>query len=573
MSIQSEVFNTVLRKKQKRSTFDLSHDVKMSLDMGNLVPIYIQECVPGDSVKIQSHTMMRFAPLISPVMHRIQVKMEYFFVPNRIIWSDWETFITGSRNGKQLSAEELPVFPTFNLDEVSSSSIIKNGTLYDYLGLPTPESFVNPKFSSDIFISLLPFAAYQRIYDEYYRDENLQESLYDAKPGGFINYNSLKSEIYSGGVDGLGEIMRLRKRAWQHDYFTSALPFAQKGPAVEIPLSTEDLRLTGQLGFNNSQATVATGINDSTGLDGNVETNSINAGQVAELQDGQSNLMALDVTGNIDLDNIRIDNVQGTNSFLTSINDLRTAIRLQEWLETNARGGTRYIESIYAHFGVKSSDKRLQRPEFIGSNRSNVIVSEVMQTSSPVDENDTPQANMAGSATNVNSSRNFKYFCEEHGYIIGLMTVLPDTAYFQGIPRHFSKTEDRLQYYFPEFAHLGEQEIQYKEIYAGGSEEKPSDTFGYIPRYSEYRYLTSRVAGDFRDTLKYWHLGRDFANTPSLNSDFIEADPSKRIFAVQSLPDDGSGDAPLRDFHSLYAHVFHSVKASRLMPKYGTPHL
>ena len=277
--------------------------------------------------------------------------------------------------------------------------------------------------------------------------------------------------------------------------------------------------------------------------------------------------------GSAGRDYVGIDNTEHLSNS-TTINDLRAAIKLQEWLETNARGGSRYFESIYAHFGVHSPDSRLQRPEFIGSNRSSMIISEVLQTSSPQGETDTPQGNMSGHGQNVHSTRNFNYYCQEHGYIIGIMSVMPKTAYMQGIPKHFLKINDRLDYYFPEFAHLGEQAIQNMEIYAATDENEydPYATFGYIPRYSEYKFINSRVAGDFRDTLKYWHLGRDFTFGPNLNDLFVAANPSKRIYAVQDLPQsEDTSDQPLKNFHSIYAHVFHDVKCSRLMPKYGTP--
>jgi hypothetical protein len=240
----------------------------------------------------------------------------------------------------------------------------------------------------------------------------------------------------------------------------------------------------------------------------------------------------------------------------TTINELRRAFRLQEWLEKNARGGTRYIENILAHFGVKSSDSRLQRPEYITGVKSPVVVSEVLQTGQ---SDTTPQGNMAGHGISVTSGRTGSYYCEEHGYIIGIMSVMPKTAYQQGIPKTFLKN-DPLDYFWPSFAHIGEQEVQVQELYAYTSNKE--NTFGYVPRYAEYKYMPSRVAGDFRTTLDYWHLGRIFDSEPSLNQDFIECTPSatSRIFAVEDP-----------DAQKLYCHVLNKIKAVRPMPKYGTP--
>ncbi len=559
-------FNTIIKKKPKRSTFDLSHDVKLSLDMGNIVPTCLQECVPGDKFNISTHNMIRFAPLISPVMHHITVKQEFFFVPNRILWNGWETFITGSKNGKQLDDTQIPAFPRFSFGSGSyDNSKLLSGSLWDYLGLPANDSFDTERVADGIQLSALPFAAYQRIYDEYYRDENLVDSVYDLSTD-WEDYNMLPSTVITYPTAVSMGLFDLKKRAWRHDYFTSALPFAQKGAAVEIPLDTSGLSVSGSLGYDYSKPPTKWQKDSGQGLD--VADGIIGAtpGTVSQVNDSNDELH-VDNSANLTPDNLTI---QSSGGSISNINDLRTAIKLQEWLETNARGGTRYTESIYAHFGVRSSDKRLQRPEFIGSSRDNVMVGEVLQTSSPQSQTDTPQGNLSGMATSSGSSRNFSYRCEEHGYIIGLMTVIPDTSYYQGIPKHFLKTGDRLQYYFPEFANLGEQEIKNAEIYAASAD--PEGTFGYIPRYSEYRFQPSRVCGDFRNTLKYWHMSRDFSSEPALNAEFITSDPTKRIFAVQDLPDDGDDNTgSVRDFHSLYAHVFHNIKASRLMPKYGTP--
>lgn len=565
MENQGSIFTSVMKKRQKRSNFNLSHDVKLSTDMARLTPIFVSECVPGDKFNIQSTAFLRMAPLISPVMHKIKVHIEYFFVPNRILWKNWETFITGSRNGKPLPADEMPAFPTVHpWDE--TTFLTGPSSLMDYMGLPVQENFpegdeINPNYT----VSALPFAAYQRIYDEYYRDQNLIESVYDVVgegPTGWDDYNMLQDGLQPGEVQ--QQLSGRRVRCWEHDYFTSALPWAQKGEEVTIPFESAlatHVTINGvstPIGPNQHETQMWA--NPDAPSDGaNLTWNSFPSGT-------DSGLMKTAGGTGFGL----ISTAQGNAA---TINDLRAAIKLQEWLETNARGGSRYFESIFAHFGVKSPDSRLQRPEFIGSSRSTMTISEVLQTSSPQSENDTPQGNMSGHGQSLSGSKNFNYYCQEHGHIIGIMSIMPKTAYQQGIPKFFMKTNDRLEYYFPEFAHLGEQEVQDLEIYAG-TDVLDQRTFGYVPRYSEYKFINSRVAGDFRDTLNFWHLGRIFGDKPVLNDQFVAADPSKRIFAVQDLPaSEQPPDQPLKFYDSIYGHVFHDVKANRLMPKYGTPTL
>lgn len=474
--------------------------------MGQLTPILVQECIPGDVFKGRSENLIRFAPLVAPVMHSIAVYTHYFFVPNRLVWPNWEKFITAN-NGSNI----IPAAPTFTIDDP------KKGTIADYFGLPT----THPLNS----ISAIPHAAYNLIYNEYYRDQNLQAEIpYVLADGEQIFHEfHLDREPFN--------------RAWQHDYYTSALPFAQKGEAVTLPIgSFTDIPV-----YRNNSDGAITSWDAASSLGG---TTTVQA--ISRENEGGGTTSALYA----DTSQLAAD--------AATINDLRRAFRLQEWLEKMARGGSRYIEQIYVHFGVKSSDARLQRPEFLGGARAPVIISEVLQTSESAE---TPQATMAGHALSAGSGRKFNYRCEEHGYIIGIQSIMPTTAYQQGIPRHFSR-KSHLDYAWPSFAHIGEQEILNKELYNDPTDSKNDDVFGYIPRYSEYRYTPSRVAGEFRDTLAFWHLGRIFSNRPKLNSDFIECKPRTDIFAVDAA-----------DNQSLWCHTFHDIKAFRLLPKYGTPTL
>lgn len=502
------VFQSVQMSKPSSNTFNLSHDVKYSMQMGTLTPVLLQEVLPGDVFNINTETLIRFAPLVAPVMHNISVFTHYFFVPNRIVWENWEDFIS-----PDLSKEVPPAWPILAGNLPRNHSSTRKGSLWDYFGLPTG---ANDSTGNWPHVSAIPFAAYQAIYSEYYRDQNLITE---------VDYKLTNGSNGTNGVD----LMALRRRAWMHDYFTAALPFAQKGPAVDLPLAGE-----AQVYVNRASAAELT-----TTPTPNVNVPPLLADDV-------------DILGGslfTDLSDVSA----------TTINDLRTALRLQEWFEKAARGGSRYVEQLLVHWNVRSSDARLNRPEFLGGTKNPVIISEVLQTSSS--DETTPQATMAGHGISASSGKRIRYRAEEHGYIIGIQSIMPNTAYQQGIPRHFSRNswED---YAWPTFAHLGEQEILNKEIYVNPTDSLDEDTFGYIPRYSEYRYTPSRVAGEFRDTLAFWHLGRIFSTRPALNKTFIEANPSNRIFAVIEA-----------DNHNLWCHSYNKVFVNRKLPKYGTPTL
>lgn len=503
-------FNIIRTESVDTNNFDLSFDNKLSLDMGKLYPVLTQETLPGDYFKIEPQMLIRMHPMLFPIMHRIDATLHFFYVPNRILWKNWKKFIAGENFVPPYYEGE---------DGMGGAWQILPGSLEDYMGLPITANLKEK-------VLAFPFLAYQKIYNEYYQDQN-NDTLYP------VMRDSLEAIFESNGKLTTPDGLPVLPRAWEHDYFTSALPFAQRSNPVNIPVSLTDLE---------------------------VRTWAVEDGPGNPAPDGtlESDLGALTIgTTNVQLSGIAYASDASLNG---KINDLRSAIALQKFLELQARTGVCYNELIRAHFpGVDIGDARINRPEYIGGIKNNVVISEVLQTSK-TDES-SALGEYAGHGTTYVNGNPISFYAPEHGWIMGILSVMPRTAYFQGLNRKFTRLQ-YLDYYWSHFAHIGEQAILNKELYYSDTDGLNNDTFGYIPRYSEYKYNPSQVHGDMRGSLVDFHLARYFTNRPNLNEEFIYCSPDQtdRIFAVQEPGTD-----------SLYAHIYFDIQAKRKIPFFTNP--
>lgn len=548
------IFSKVKANKLKRSTFNLSHDVKLTCDFGKLVPFMCEEVVPSDTWQLQSNVLLRFSPLIAPVMHDINVYTHYFYVPFRILWDEYEDFITGGKDGNA-----KPVFPRIGVQHKDiggsdntwndTKGLWKRGSLADYLNYPTSDS--NDGSAGPFYASALPLRAYQMIYNEYYRDENLEEEIEFSKGSGTI---LISSSEYT-------ELLTLRERSWAKDYFTSALPWLQRGPQQMVPVSSigrldsTDIAYKGETGVSG----VSKAVDPYSGKIADIAQNNGTNSLTANFNDDMGHPVSIDNSNNLKLADDGVT-IEGT-SF--TINDLRRSNRIQRWLEASARGGNRYIESLLSFFGVQSDDLSLQRPQFLGGGKTPVQISDVLQTSETTANS--PQGQYSGIGYSFGTNNSFKKSFKERGLIIGIMSIMPKPGYTEGCPRSYRKF-DKFDFYWPQFAELGEQEIYNYELALRTSDV--DGTFGYAPRYAEYKYIPSRVHGDFKNMsgLGFWHLNRHYNQQPVLSKEFVHcrdaANDLNRIFAVED-----------NESNHIYVQIANNVTARRPMPYLPDPEL
>lgn len=567
-------FLSIGKPKLQFANHNLSNDVKLTADFGYLYPVCVRECIPGDKIKYSVESVVRLNPTIAPVLHKMDIRFEAFFVPNRLVWNQWEEFITGGADGK---STVLPPIMSLTLSRADSDESTKlANSLWDYFGLPV---FTNTSDLANAYNILsseqkreftpiqLPFKAYHLIWNEFYRDENIQDE-FDIDP---VNDNNL---------------LPLQSRCWtKNDYFTSALPFVLRGfaPAINLDLSSlnidvdlinnpievssDDSISTSSIGttpeYTNLLAGASYQSSDSKdlvfGMNSTRQLYTEVGGKLRAITSAeytpptQGEEASWDYVSNPYRSNVIVDSATASSNTPLAINasDIRWLMQVQKFLERNARGGSRYMEQVLSHFNVYTGDYRLQRPEFLGSTKSPIIVSEIPQTSASVDGS-SPQANLAGKGIGAVSANLVKYRCKEHGYFMVLASIVPKLSYdSQGINKSFVK-KDKFSYFFPEFSHLSEQPIWKDELYYQGGAPAPhisDNAFGYTGIYNEYRTYPDMVCGKMRDDFSYWHMARKFGNTPALNSDFIsiaeennffDSDGNeaglKRIFAVPSEP-------------------------------------
>lgn len=490
----------------KRSKHSLSHYKLLSCDMGELVPIGLTEVLPGDTIQQSTAALIRVAPLVSPVMHPVHVRVHHWFVPHRLVWDEWEDFITGGPDGMS-----VPDFPTITAPASTGFAV---GSLADYLGVPPSVA--------DLEVSALPFRAYALIWNEWYRDQDLQTPLtVDTTSGADTTTNTALQNV-----------------AWEKDYFTSSRPWTQKGPDITVPIGDSAPVVYENAGTPWLNRNLDGSLSGTYNLSSSGAGNLINATGPVQKQ--------LDPNGNLITD---LSQAVGV-----SINDLRESFALQRYEEARARYGSRYTEYL-RYLGIRSSDARLQRPEYLGGGKQTIQFSEVLQTAP--DPEDEGVANLKGHGIGALRSNRYRRFFEEHGYILTFISVKPKTIYAQGLPRTWNR-RTKEDFFQKELQHIGQQEVLNKELYAPHA--SPDGVFGYQDRYDEYRRSESSIGGEFRDILNYWHYARIFGSAPALNADFVKSVPTKRTNAIQT------NDV-------LYIMANHSIQARRIIAANGTSYI
>lgn len=602
--MSNKIYTTIPAPKLPRNTFNRSRPNSLTMPFQRNVVTLLEEIYPGDIMRCNPELFARLQPMIAPVMNNMKISTHFFYVPLRTLNKHFSEFMFNNRTGDY--SDVLPYCHTgtlwklvYTLEGIGQYAIAAEVIrLLDFIGLPfryssktTAAAFVQawladewnanvaggslevgadaPTYQTGSRVNLAPFFAYQKIWSEYFRDENVEEDP-------FVDFESTTSEdvfdwtgdksstlnsIFTGGYPlNVAWLFMLRRRAWAHDRFTSSLPFAQRGPDVLLPISG-----TAPFSITSGLLQDAPGSGTFTGGSGAYVVASKTAGtgpQAADLagdpptplsvfvSSGNTRKIPFNLGGTLDFDDAAL---------ATTINDFRIAERVQRWFENDARGGVRPNEGTLAHFGIRTPDSTLDRAEFIGGSMQPIVVSEVAQTSETTVTS--PQGTLAGKGTSYKSNNGFRMFFTEHGMVFGICSALVRANYWQGIPKIFSRMQ-RDEYYWPEFANLGEEPVYTKEIYADATAVDEDDVFGYVPRYSDLKSAVGECHGDMRTSMNFWTQTREFANKPELNKEFLFGDPSLSPFAVQSLYSD-----PI-----ILTIQFH-LKASRLMPFYGVPTL
>lgn len=467
----------------KRNKHSLSHYKLATFDMGELIPVSCFEVLPGDSIQQATSALLRVSPLVAPVMHPVSVRIHHWYVPNRLVFPQWEDFITGGPDGLGGGA----VYPTIG------PFTMNPGTLPDYFGIPTG--------IAGVVVSALPIRAYNLIYNEFYRDQDLVAVVAE-------------------------DSRAVQKVAWEKDRFAGARPWPQKGPAVTLPLGT-----TAPV---TSDVAAGAGLSVISTAQGGV-LKDMGTGGASLTQGGTNGAVGSGLYANL------------AAASAVNVNDVRRAFALQRYQEARAMYGSRFTEYL-RYLGVRSSDARLQLPEYLGGGKQTISFSEVLQTAPGTDAVGT----MKGHGIAAIRSRRYRRFFEEHGHVISLMSVRPRTMYINGLDKMWNR-RTKEDYWQKELEHIGQEEIRRKEVYFDNTAGDET-VFGYADRYNSYRHIDSKVAGDFRTTLNYWHLARDFGAAPTLNQAFVECVPSKRIHAVQTAD-------------VLWVMIANSVQARRMVSR------